>query len=727
MEKTLKDLKIDPNAEKINLGANFQNKKNKPLRDQKIKKRNKNIIYKEQKEIQQIQDLHFGDKPNYIYIKGKSFNPPKSLGNILKIGISGFIILILINMVSVYYTGKKLEKNISAQAYEGYMFLLDAGKQATKIQFDDALSTFDKALSNFSEAEENLWFISTDKTFYADESNINNAAKALLTGGKYFAVSGKYFLEAMEEFNKIPLYFVSKNKNKTSNSVSITDTIQSGLEKTNLAIEEISLAADKITNIDEKSLPVEIRARTAFAKKKVAEVSDLLNATAKHFPAILKLLGNKKPHRYLILLQNNNEIRPSGGFIGSYVIMDINEGYIEKLEVKDVYDIDGAYKGVIEPPEEIKLFTPNWRFRDSNYSSDFSISGNKAKWFLQEEGGETVDTVIAINQGLLRDMLEITGPIQVGNFGKLNSENYNLLLSYIIEGKIWGADDPKHILKVFVPAFKEAILKEENISKVASKLYRAIQQKHILMYSSDEEIQDLFETFGISGKAYENSEDEDYLSVINISVGWNKSDQFIEENITHDTYVDKNGGLTDEITIKRTHLWNDNIYKRWKNILNEYGFYEIQDSLIDILGRGNNKVLTRIYVPAGSILLESNGSDIQTKYDSELKKTYFFLTTETMSQKKSEIKIKYRLPFELGLNETPDTYKLIIEKQPGSRGSIFTKTLHLSEEVEIMSVYPEEALTEDDSNVTFATNLVYDKYFSSALFSSKHFFQFIQR
>ena len=111
-------------------------------------------------------------------------------------------------------------------------------------------------------------------------------------------------------------------------------------------------------------------------------------------------------------------------------------------------------------------------------------------------------------------------------------------------------------------------------------------------------------------------------------------------------------------------MWNDSIYKRWKKILNEYGFNEIQDSLIDILGRGNNKVLTRIYVPAGSILLESNGSDIQTKYDSELKKTYFFLTAETPSQKESEIKIKYKLPFELGINESPDTYKLIVRNSP---------------------------------------------------------------
>ncbi|MBI4975441.1 DUF4012 domain-containing protein [Candidatus Peregrinibacteria bacterium] len=413
----------------------------------------------------------------------------------------------------------------------------------------------------------------------------------------------------------------------------------------------------------------------------------------------------------MILFQNNNEIRATGGFIGSYAIVDVNDGYIDKIEVQDVYDIDGSYWGIIEPPDEFKEFTSNWRFRDSNYSPDFSVSAKKIRWFLEKEGGPTVDTVIAINQGLLKDMLEITGPIQVGQFGKLNSENYNLLLSFVIESKAWGEDDPKHILKIFVPAFKEAILKKENISRVTSKLYKAIQQKHIMMYSSDDDIQSLFESIGVSGETHNVGSDEDYLSVINIATGGTKSEQFMREKINHDTYIDKYGNVVDEVTVLRSHLWSDKIYYQWKNILEKYGFKDMPDNIIDILGRGDNKVITRIYVPEGSIMLESDRNDVVTKYDKDLKKTYFFLKMNTSAGKTSEVKIKYRLPFVMKFNPA-GTYKLVAEKQPGSLGSIFTKTVHADESLKNIDIYPSEVRTDDDKSLTYATNLVYDKYFA---------------
>jgi hypothetical protein len=711
MPKKIKDIKAEASNKTINLQGKYA-KKSKPI------KKPQNIIYKEKTPIREVRDLSSKKKEKYIYIKGTKFTPPKYLGNVLKIAIIGFFIIIAINAINVYVIGKSLENEISSTAYQGYNYLLDAGKSATQIQFDNALSAFDSALENFNQASEELWFISTDYSFYSDDSNTAQAVTALLEGGKYFSYAGKYFLEAVEEFNKIPIYFVSKNDptsrepSTTTETPSITDSLKLGLEKTDLAIEQITLAAEQIAKINESAIPPELRARVSLAKKKIQEIAATLNATSQHFPAILKLLGDRYPHRYLILFQNNNEIRPTGGFIGSYAIMDVNDGYIEKLETYDVYDIDGSYGGIIEPPEEFKAFTSNWRFRDSNFSSDFELSAKKARWFLETEGGPTVDTVIAINQGLLTDMLEITGPIQVGDFGELNSENYNLLLSFVIEGKIWGEEDPKHILKVFVPAFKQEILKQENLSKVSSKIYKAIQQKHIMMYSSDEDIQALFESVGLSGKVYENAEDEDYLSVINIATGGTKSEQFMEEEIHHHTYIDENGDLIDEVTIQRSHLWTDDIYYEWKSILAEYGFTEMPDKIIDILGRGENKISMKIYVPEGSKLLESDGADVMTKYDKDLKKTYFFTKMKTSPGETSRIWIKYKLPYSLSF-EPAATYKLFVEKQPGSRGSIFTKTMDTHEEVYNLALYPDEAKLTLAGNVVYATNLVYDRYFSS--------------
>lgn len=703
--KKLRDLKVDPQNEKLNLKGEFDVKK------EPIRKPGANFK-KQQSSIHAIRDITGETPKHYHYLRGKKFTPSPYLGNLIKIGVFGFLIIVLINGINAYYNGKKLAENISAQAYEGYSYLLDAGKSTTKIQFDEAAKIFERAEQVFNEAKNQLWFVSTDRTFYAQYANLGQAVTALLESGKHFAKSGGYFSEALEEFNKIPLYFVVKNTDSETGKPSLTGTINKGLAKTDSAIAEITAASELISALDETDLPANVAARVNFAKKKIAEISEILNNTSAHFPALLKLLGDKRPHRYLILLQNNNEIRPSGGFIGSYAIIELNEGYIQKLETHDVYDIDNAYKTHVEPPEEFLYFTDNWRFRDSNYSQDFPLSAKKARWFLEKESGLTVDTVIAINQGLLRDMLEITGPIQVGNFGKLNSENYNLLLSYVIESKLWGEEDPKHILKVFIPAFKEAILKTENLGRVGFKIYRALEQKHILMYSSDEEIQALFEAVGFSGHVHDSAEKEDYLSVINISMGGTKSDWLVEENIHHDTYLDKDGSITDEVTIRRRHLWTDDIYSRWKKILSAYGIAQLSDTIIDILGRGRNFNGIKIYVPDGSILVESNGSDVATKYDRDLKKTYFYTTMEIRAGESKELNIKYKLPFTLDFGLPADSYRLIVEKQPGSPGSILTKTLRAHEDLENLAIYPDEAVFDREGSVIYPTDLVYDRYFA---------------
>ncbi|MBI4234698.1 DUF4012 domain-containing protein [Candidatus Peregrinibacteria bacterium] len=705
MSGKMRDLKKDAEKSKLNLRGQ---KKLKPIR--RIK-----AIYKRTSPIKEIKDLQTADATHFLYIKGKKLNPPKHFDNLLKIFFVGFIILFVFNALNVIAIGKNIEKELSQFAHKGYDFLISGGKNATQIEFDNALLSFNKAVENFKFAENNLWFLNEDKSLYSKDNNLGNAVKSLLESGQHVSIAGQYFLKTLEEFNKLPLYFVAKNKPDNLNQPSLTDTLKVGLNDAEKAFAEIKKAAGKMENINEDTLPPELSARVKLAKNFIQEVSLTLQAISKNFPALLKLLGDRYPHRYLVLLQNNNEIRPSGGFIGSYALIDVNEGYIENLTVNDVYDIDGSYGGIIEPPEEFKAFTSNWRFRDSNYSQDFPTSSKKARWFLEKEGGPSVDTVIAINQGLLKDLLEITGPVQVGNFGKLDSSNYNLLLSYIIEGKIWGPEDPKHILKIFIPAFKEAILKEENIAALGNKLLAAIQKKHLLMYSADEEIQGLFQSIGATGEVYKTAKNEDYLSVINIATGGTKSEQFIEEKIQHHTKIDEFGNVIDRVTVKRSHLFTDDIYYQWKKIIESYGFDEMPDRLIDILGRGKNRVSMRIYVPEGSVLLKTNGSDVMTKFDKDLKKTYFFTQMEVKAGNSKEIWIEYQLPFNLDTEDLTSQYKLIIQKQPGSIGSIFNKTLEIAEELKIATVAPSEVKLNLDNTVNYSTILNYDRYFTALI------------
>ncbi len=647
-------------------------------------------------------------------------NPDNTLsasvfGNILIIGFISLIIVLLINSLSAYYKGKKLEQQISASAFQGISMLLEGGKKTSQIQLNNAKKAFLEAENFFNEAKTKAWFINSDKSIYSNKSDFNSAINGFLDGGVAFANAGNHFLDAMEYFNLIPLYFVSNNKNPEKFFPSITQTLKQGLEKIDLAIKEINIASHKIYAINPEILPKDLQDKYIFAKEKLQEISTVLNDINEYYPAVLKLLGDGKTHSYLILFQNNQEMRPTGGFIGSFALVDLTEGYITKLETHDVYQLTGAGNMQIDPPDDLRLFTSNWRFRDSNYSYDFTRSAEKAIWFLDLEASVEVDTVIAINQGLLRDMLEITGPIQVGKFAKLNSYNYDTVLSYVIESKMWGREDPKHILRVFVDAFAKEILNEKYLAKVSAKLLRAIEQKHILFYSKDEEVLAFFDNLNLTARPYNPKEKEDYLAVINLAVG-TKSDKLIEEKITHDTEIKSNGRIVNTLTLERTHLYSPEILRQWKEILSNVGINKPEEYVLDILGRGTNVSSVQIYVPKGSRLMSSTDPSIEIKFDEELDKTYFFTTLTTKASTKSVLRIKYELPFSLDFsNSNLDVYKLIAEKMPGHPGQLFTKRILKTNDVLPIITYPDGAFIENETAFIYAKDLVYDRYFSSLI------------
>ncbi|MBT3704255.1 DUF4012 domain-containing protein [Candidatus Peregrinibacteria bacterium] len=675
-----------------------------------------------------IEDISFKEeKKQGTILKVKESKTRSVFGNLLKIGVSGFIILFLINSVNIYNKTIEAKEEITYQAFEGYSKLLEGSKNTTKVQFTEAKDAFENALSSFREAESTLWFIAEDDTLYAEQSSLGSSAKAILESGKYFAKAGEYFTESLEELNKIPIYFVSKNEAEEFKTIiedqeEITEILKRGTEKAALALVQTTLARDEMEKIDEDLVPIEVRGKLSYAKEKINQIIKTLESIERHFPAVLTLLGDVTPHRYLVILQNNAETRPTGGFIGSYGLVTIDKGVITELKVEDVYDLSNDPHAEDPPSDEIYDFFLCCRFRNVNYSPDFFYTGKMAAWMLEQEGGPEVDTVIGLNQSSLKDFLEVSGPIQVGDLpDQITAENYIPILTYVIEAKIWGKEDPKHILKMMVPEFKKQIFKTENVSKIMGILYRAAQQKQVIAYSKDSVIESFFDTLGISGKFKQLGEKEDFLAVIHTSDAGNKTEHFIEEAITHVTNIEKDGTLIDELTVARTHTFGKEHQAAWNNVWDSFGFdyRHVPGYVVDIMGRATNIVKTRIYVPEGAILLESTGiskEDVNIGYDSEVDRTYFDVRISTPPQNTSSVTLKYKLPFKLDFSPV-DTYSFSAHKQPGSIGSVLTKTIQpQDQEDDDLSpyvYYPEDAFLKGENKIIYATNLVYDRYFSS--------------
>jgi len=125
------------------------------------------------------------------------------------------------------------------------------------------------------------------------------------------------------------------------------------------------------------------------------------------------LLGYNGPRKYLFLFQNNHEIRATGGFIGSYGVLNVHNGNVKELFVDGIFNPDGQLSVRVVPPKPIQKISTNWSTHDANWFPNFPTSAEKIAWFYEKTGGPTVDGIITLTPTVMEKLLEITGPIEM--------------------------------------------------------------------------------------------------------------------------------------------------------------------------------------------------------------------------------------------------------------------------------------------------------------------------
>jgi hypothetical protein len=185
-------------------------------------------------------------------------------------------------------------------------------------------------------------------------------------------------------------------------------------------------------------------------------------------------------------------------------------------------------------------------------------------------------------------------------------------------------------------------------------LLEQTNQKHILFYMHDEDMQKAFESIDFAGRIKDT--DGDYLHINDTNFAGAKSNLFVQHFITHEVDIDKDGTVTKTITID------------YKNP-SEPSNCNLEDVGLCLNGLLRNWL--RIYVPKGSELISFEGSETEAVTKEDLGKTVFegFLTVAPKSS--SQVIVKYKLPFKVS-----DNYSLLIQKQPGTSGHEFTSIVN---------------------------------------------------
>ncbi len=317
----------------------------------------------------------------------------------------------------------------------------------------------------------------------------------------------------------------------------------------------------------------------------------LMITSAQRFSKIAQVLqpalGQQAIKRYLIVFQNNRELRATGGFIGSYALVDITNGQIQNIEIPGggSYDLQGGLTERVASPAPLWLINPRWEFQDSNWWPDFPTSAQKMLWFYNHAGGPTVDGVIAINADAVADLLGVIGPVTAAG-QTVTASNFFDVTQYQVEV---AYDRTTNRPKEFIGQLAEPVLQQllsanrTELIQLMTVLSGAMQRKDIQFYLTDQAGEQQVLDLGWGGQIINTG--GDYLMVVATNIAGQKTDGVIRQQIDHAPTIAVDGTVTDTVTITREH-------------------HGIKNAPFD--GMRNVSYL-RVYVPAGSQLVSASG------------------------------------------------------------------------------------------------------------------------
>lgn len=600
-----------------------------------------------------------------------------------RMAVLGTLVVFALNAIGVYYQGMNLKEEVASAAYSSYESFLQSGPTE---------EAFLSAESIFSDAQKSLWFLQNQRAELLAQNKTAESINNLLTAGEELSEAGGEFMAFVEKVKTISGDLLTESTNPPS--ASITEELKTAFDSDfALAFSNLKTAEARVKNVQSALFPDSLKPTITEAKNQLAELKNVFTEFSEIFPILLRLLGDEHPQRYLVLLENNNESRPGGGFIGSYLIVDLNDGYLDDMTFNDVYEIDGQYYKSITPPGEIAKLTSEWRFRDSNYSPDLAVSAAKGAWFLEEEGGPGVDHVITVDLEFVNRLLDILGPVKIDELRMaLTGDNFSTVISYLVESKYVGEEAPKDILGSFVKAAQEKLREKGPWLELGQLVQEMARAKHISAYSESDQTQEFFEKWGLAGTIKPIVLNEDYFALIHTSIGGNKTDAYMTQDITHETALSLSGAIKNKITVTRAHHFDSFAEAQLRDLLVSFGFSDPPDWVLGILGNSPNISAFRVYVPHGATLLGSSGiEDVELHYDEDLGLDYFYFTNVVYPATSEIFTLTYGLPYKMDYAPLAE-YRLNLIKQPSDQNTTFTKIIAGDPSLNHYRSYPEELI-----------------------------------
>ncbi len=462
-----------------------------------------------------------------------------------------------------------------------------------------------------------------------------------------------------------------------------TERLFTAIESNLPALDEASQLLDQVAperqKIDPDLLPGSIRRYYLKADHYFPTLQKALPAL-KQVPA---LMGAKAVQNYLILAQNRDEMRATGGFISGIGLASLDKGKVSSFSLGDSYAIDDFSKGYPKPPVALKQFmeADYWVTRDANWSPDFPTAARQAEKLYKLSTGTQVGGTIAFDQLAVKSLLEVLGPVTLEGYpdpiSAANVEDF-MRLSWApdpstgITPEWWAnrkkfmGDLGKVILgKIFTPGDSKAL------AALALKLVDLVQTGHLLVYVDQPEIASLLAEANLDGALRPTA--GDYLYLVDSNVGYNKVDTIINRQLLYEVDLSDPANPTANITVSYQHTGQQDVICKQEATYGKGTYADMQarcywDYWRIYLPTGSRVITAAINPVSGAQLLSGKDwpGQVETNPgEANLTVLSGIMVLPTKSQQQTSIQIS--LPstiLQKGENQE-EIFQLQVPKQPG--------------------------------------------------------------
>jgi hypothetical protein len=424
-------------------------------------------------------------------------------------------------------------------------------------------------------------------------------------------------------------------------------------------------------------------------------------------PLVPSFIALDSKKTYLLLFQNSAELRPTGGFIGSYGILSFDQGKLLDFSLEDIYSADGQLKGYVEPPAPLKeyLGEESWFFRDSNWDPDFTVAARRAEWFLQKTTNRSVDGTIAVNLPAVRELLKATGPINLADYNEeITADNLFERAEYHSEIDFFpGSSQKKDFLGSLANEIFGQVQNAEagELLQLFQALQTALSQKQLLVYLHDVDAQKILLEQNWAGSLFQPSPQLsapgqpiflDYSYLVEANLGINKANYFVKKDLSHELTILKTKEVivTSDVTYDNqspADAWPGGIYRAY---LRQY--LPRDAKLISVVANGSSLSLVK---------------DIDTVFQADKQIIGFSISVPVKSS--LQLEIAYRLPGQLDTSQKQARLAVVIPKQPGTLADPIKVVVNYPSFLTVLATSP-QALASPQV-LTFQSSLETDRVF----------------